>query len=191
MAGGALLIVVVLVFTGAPERHRPKAALSMAEARAANAAVPFDPAPLIPAHAYVFHGGPAAREQATECLATVARYEAGDDGRGQRAVMQVVLNRTRSAGFPGTVCGVVYQGAGLPTGCQFSFACDGSVTRRPERTGWAAVRRRAAHALSGAVFAPVGTATHYHADWTVPYWSGSLDKIAGIGPHLFYRRRDR
>uniref|UniRef100_UPI0015771280 cell wall hydrolase n=1 Tax=Sphingomonas bacterium TaxID=1895847 RepID=UPI0015771280 len=144
-----------------------------------------------PARAYVFHGGPAAREQAIGCLATVARYEAGDDARGQRAVMQVVLNRTRSPGFPGTVCGVVYQGADLPTGCQFSFACDGSVTRRPERTGWAAVRRRAIHALSGTVFAPVGTATHYHADWTVPYWSDSLDKIAGVGPHLFYRRRDR
>lgn len=163
--------------------------LSMAQARVANAAIPFVPGPVEPAARFVFHGTPAAREQAIECLATAAIYEAGDDPRGQRAVMQVVLNRVRRPGYPRTVCGVVYQGA-VPGGvCQFSFACDGSLTRRPETAGWTAARERARHALSGAVFGVVGTATHYHTDWVVPWWSASLDKIAKVSSHIFYRPR--
>lgn len=186
MLAGALLVLVAVLLHDAGRREPEP---SMAEARAINAAIPFAPGPVVPAARFVFRGGPAAREQAVGCLATAARYEAGEDARGQRAVMQVVLNRVGRPGFAGTVCGVVYQGAALATGCQFSFACDGSLRRRPERSGWAAVRRRAARALAGAVFAPVGTATHYHADWTVPYWIGSLDKVAAVGGHLFYRRR--
>jgi spore germination cell wall hydrolase CwlJ-like protein len=159
----------------------------MDEARAYNARVPFAPGKLLPAAPFHFHGTPAAREQAVQCLATAALYEAGDDPRGQAAVIQVVLNRVRRPGFPKTVCGVVYQGAALPTGCQFSFTCDGSVARRPERAGWDAARLTARHALGGHVFRPVGTATHYHADWMVPYWIGSLDKIAKVNSHIFYR----
>ena len=184
IAATFLLIAIERVRHEPPPRPR----LTMDEARAYNAAIPFAPGRIAPAPRFVFHGTPAAREQATACLATVALYEAGDDPRGQRAVMQVVLNRVRTRGFPGTVCGVVYQGAGLPTGCQFSFACDGSVRRRPETAGWEAARARARHALGGAVFAPVGTATHYHTDWVVPYWSGSLSKIAKINTHIFYRQ---
>ena len=185
---GLLVATVMLVGIGHIRRERPpRPHLTMDEARAVNAAIPFVPGRLTPAARFVFHGTPAGREQATQCLATVAIYEAGDDPRSQRAVMQVVLNRVRTRGFPKTICGVVYQGAGLPTGCQFSFACDGSVRRRPETAGWAAARARAKHALGGAVFAPVGTATHYHTDWMVPYWSGSLAKIAKIDTHIFYR----
>jgi spore germination cell wall hydrolase CwlJ-like protein len=102
--------------------------------------------------------------------------------------MQVVLKRIRSRSFPKTICGVVYEGAYRPTGCQFSFACDGSLERRPEQDGCAAARRNARRALAGRVFAAVGRATHYRADWVVPYWIGSLDKIAQIHSHIFYRR---
>ena len=162
---------------------------TLAAVLAANAAIPFVPGPVVPAARFVFRGTPAAREQAITCLATAALYEAGDDARGQRAVIQVVLNRVRRPGYPKTVCGVVYQGA-VPGGvCQFSFACDGSLVRRPETLGWGAARARARHALSGAVFGAVGTATHYHADWVVPWWSASLDKIAKVSTHIFYRRR--
>ena len=189
LALGLIAIAVLVVGVGRIRREKaPHPHLTRDEARAYNDAVPFAPGRLEAASRFYFHGTPAARLQATQCLATVAIYEAGDDPRGQRAVMQVVLNRVRAPGFPKTVCGVVYQGAGLPTGCQFSFACDGSVKRRPETAGWAAARLRAGHALAGAVFAPVGTATHYHTDWVVPYWSGSLSKIAKIDTHIFYRR---
>ncbi|GAA0677450.1 spore germination cell wall hydrolase CwlJ-like protein [Sphingomonas insulae] len=162
--------------------------LTMAEARLSNAAVPIDVGRRLRAARYRFRGGPAAREQAIECLATAALYEAGDDRRGQRAVIQVILNRVRAPGFAKTVCGVVYQGATRATGCQFSFTCDGSFRRRPVHVGWGAARRAARRALAGDVFADVGRATHYHTDWMVPYWRDSLVKIARVGTHLFYVR---
>lgn len=162
--------------------------LTMAEARAANAAVPIEPRLRVRAAPYRFRGDPAERVQAAECLATAALYEIGDDRRGQRAVIQVILNRVRAAGFPKTVCGVVYQGSARATGCQFSFTCDRSFERRPVRDGWATARAAARRALSGAVFPDVGGATDYHADWVVPYWRDSLTKVAQVGPHLFYVR---
>ncbi|WP_370655270.1 cell wall hydrolase [Sphingomonas aurea] len=169
-----------------PNVARP---MTMAEARASNAKVAVQWRRRSRAEPYRFRGGPAARAQAVDCLATAALYEIGGDARGQRAVMQVILNRVRAPGFPRTICGVVYQGAARATGCQFSFTCDGSVRRRPIRLGWAAARRAANRALSGRVFAPVGRATHYHADWVVPYWRPTLTKVARVGPHLFYQRR--
>jgi hypothetical protein len=42
-------------------------------------------------------------------------------------------------------------------------------------------------ALAGHVFAPVGHATHYHADYVLPYWADSLAKQVQIGHHIFYR----
>jgi spore germination cell wall hydrolase CwlJ-like protein len=167
----------------------PRTKLTPEQARAANAAIPFVPGPLRPARPYYFHGTPAAREQAVQCLATAALYEAGEDAAGQKAVIQVVLNRVRLPQYPKTVCGVVYQGASLPTGCQFSFTCDGSQTRRTEHAGWPAARLAARRALAGYVFRPVGTATHYHTDWVVPYWVDSLAKIAQLHSHIFYRPR--
>jgi hypothetical protein len=44
-------------------------------------------------------------------------------------------------------------------------------------------------ALGGSVFSSVGNATHYHANYVVPYWASSLDKTAVIGAHIFYRWR--
>jgi spore germination cell wall hydrolase CwlJ-like protein len=171
----------------APSRDAARP-LTMAQARASNAAVPIERNRRRRADRYRFRGGPAAREQAVECLATAALYEAGDDRAGRRAVIQVILNRARVPGFPRTICGVVYQGYARATGCQFSFTCDGSFQRRPIRLGWTAARHEARRALSGAVFAEVGRATHYHADWMVPYWRDSLVKVARVGTHLFYVR---
>ena len=41
--------------------------------------------------------------------------------------------------------------------------------------------------MAGFVYKPVGTATHYHADYVVPYWAPTLTKNAVIGAHIFYR----
>jgi hypothetical protein len=128
------------------------------------------------------------RERAIECLTQAVYYEAASEGAdGQRAVAQVVLNRMRHPGFPSTVCGVVYQGSELPTGCQFTFTCDGSLARAPIPGVWAQARKIAAEALGGRVDAAVGHATHYHADYVVPYWADSLLKQVQIGHHIFYR----
>ncbi|WP_236552869.1 cell wall hydrolase [Sphingomonas sp. 8AM] len=170
-------------------RSKRVAPLTMAEARRANAAVPIVARARVSAAPYRFRGGPAERAQAVDCLATAALYEVGDDPRGQRAVIQVILNRARAPGFPRTICGVVYQGFQRSTGCQFSFTCDGSIRRRTRHVGWAAARGVARRALAGRVFADVGRATHYHADWMVPYWRDTMTKVAKVDTHLFYVRR--
>jgi spore germination cell wall hydrolase CwlJ-like protein len=166
-----------------------KPRLTMAQARVSNALVPIVTEKRKRAAPFRFRGGPASRLQATECLATAALYEAGSDRDAQRAVIQVVLNRVGARGFPKTVCGVVYQGSNRKTGCQFSFTCDGSQIRRREHDGWEQARRAARRAMNGYVYKPVGRATHYHTDWLVPYWRGSLVKVATVESHIFYQRR--
>jgi len=95
----------------------------------------------------------------------------------------------RHPGYPASVCGVVYQGADRTTGCQFTFTCDGSLQRTPIALLWARSRKIAQEALEGRVYAPIGHATHYHADYVLPYWADSLDKTIQIGRHIFYRLR--
>ncbi len=113
-------------------------------------------------------------------------YEAANqDDAGQEAVAQVVLNRVRHPAFPASICGVVFQGSERRTGCQFTFTCDGSLFRRADPQLWGRARRVAESALDGSVFQPVGLATHYHADYVVPYWASSLEKNAQVGAHIF------
>jgi hypothetical protein len=127
-------------------------------------------------------------DRAVECLTAAIYYEAATEpAQGQRAVAQVVLNRVRHPAFPKTVCGVVYQGSERTTGCQFTFTCDGSLVRTPLPELWMRARRVAAAALAGHVEPTVGVATHYHANWVVPYWASSLTRSTAIGGHIFYR----
>ncbi|MGE4303101.1 MAG: cell wall hydrolase [Novosphingobium sp.] len=148
--------------------------------------VPFaDQRPALP---FQFAGSKEARGQAVTCLAAAAWYEAGNDPEGQRSVIQVVLNRVKHPSFPKTVCGVVFQGSDRETGCQFTFTCDGSLQRRrPTTASWALARKTAEAGLAGAVDETVRQATHYHADYVSPWWSGQLERLAQIGRHIFYR----
>ncbi len=157
------------------------------DAKKLNEDVPIIDGPNPPAKPYHMLGGPDDVARATDCLAAAEYYEAGDDAVGEEAVAQVVINRLRHPAFPKSVCGVVFQGSERSTGCQFTFACDGALSRRPSDKAWIRARGIAAAALSGEVYKPVGYATHYHADYVVPYWSASLDKIAAVHSHLFYR----
>jgi spore germination cell wall hydrolase CwlJ-like protein len=153
-----------------------------------NADIPLTSGPNPAAAPFAFKGSASARSQALNCLASAVYYEAGNqDADGERAVAQVVLNRVRHPAFPNSVCGVVYQGSTRATGCQFTFTCDGSLAREPDADGWRRAWRVAEAALSGAVYAPVGWATHYHADYVVPTWASSLAKNAIVGAHIFYR----
>ena len=158
------------------------------DARKINAAVPFSTAPNPAARAFSLGGEADERARAAACLTAANYYEAATEGEdGMRAVSQVVLNRLRHPAFPKTICGVVFQGAERTTGCQFTFTCDGALARTPIPSLWAQAARIADQALSGRVYKPVGHSTHYHTDWVVPYWSGSLDKVARVGTHLFFR----
>jgi len=152
-----------------------------------NAEIPMTGGPNPAAAPFVFKGNTAARAQALNCLASATYYEAGNqDADGERAVAQVVLNRVRHPAFPGSICGVVYEGSTRPTGCQFTFTCDGSLNRRPAADAWRRSTQIAEAALNGYVYAPVGWATHYHANYVVPYWASSMAKSAVVGDHLFY-----
>lgn len=171
-----------------PQIYKP---LLPEEAKEENQRLPFSDAPLeralpliLPSN-NLFLGG---RRTAADCLASAIYYEAGyEPTQGQRAVAQVILNRVRHPAYPKTICGVVYQGSERKTGCQFTFTCDGSLGRRPARDRWEQAQRIATNAISGAVEPSVGMATHYHANYVMPYWAPSLDKVSQIGAHIFYR----
>jgi spore germination cell wall hydrolase CwlJ-like protein len=133
-------------------------------------------------------GGALDASRDLECLTQAAYYEARGEGReGMRAVTQVVLNRVRHPAFPNSVCGVVFQGAGRRTGCQFSFTCDGSMRGRVNTAAWNRARDIASAALSGTVYAGVGNATHFHTTGVSPRWRNSLVRVSQVGDHLFYR----
>ena len=138
----------------------------------------------------IVQAGSATQRRSLDCLAAAVYHEARSEGEaGQRAVAQVVLNRVRHPSFPATVCGVVFQGAGRRTGCQFTFTCDGSLRRRRVPAAWEEALQIAEEALAGRVYAPVGTATHYHTNQVNPYWAGTLTRITELGAHIFYRWR--
>ncbi len=137
---------------------------------------------------YLGKASTAAKTQALECLTSAIYYEAGrETDAGQRAVAQVILNRVRHPAYPASVCGVVFEGSTRSTGCQFTFTCDGSMARSPMTSEWARARKAAWAALNGSVHAAAGLATHYHANYVLPYWASSLVKTHIEGPHIFYR----
>jgi len=129
--------------------------------------------------------------QGLRCLAEAIYYEARSEGRsGQIAVAEVVLNRVRHPLYPDSICGVVYQGVddGLDIGCQFSFACDGAMLRKPRGRAWANAEQLAAHAMLGFDGdGAAGDATHYHTVAIQPDWSQTLVRTGVVGNHVFYR----
>lgn len=145
------------------------------------------------ARPYVFRGRTATdTTRAHYCLTAALYYEAASEtDDGMRGVAQVILNRTRHPSFPGSICGVVFQGSQRAIVCQFTFSCDGSMARTPMRDHWTRASRIAAEALAGRVFAPVGLATHYHTLAVSPSWGRTLAMTNVIGAHIFHRWRGR
>lgn len=124
---------------------------------------------------------------ALRCLTQAIYYEAANEPeRGKLAVAQVVMNRMRHPAYPNTVCGVVYEGSNRRV-CQFSFTCDGALLRTPMARQWGQSLDVAKRILAGEQLPDVGTATHYHADYVLPKWAFTLDKLKVIGTHIFYR----
>jgi spore germination cell wall hydrolase CwlJ-like protein len=145
---------------------------------------PFNPA------AAPFHVAAGALESSREleCLSQAVYYEArGETPSGQAAVAQVVLNRVRHPAFPKSICGVVFQGAYSRVGCQFSFACDGSMRHALDGGAWKRAQKIASRALAGAVMSQVGSATHFHTTGVAPGWGPRMLRVAQVGLHVFYR----
>lgn len=132
------------------------------------------------------------RAAEAECLTEVMYYEARGEGvQGQKAVAEVVLQRTKSRDYPQTVCGVVYEGAHAGRhDCQFSFACDGTLRRPRDRAAWARVRVLAEKIMTADVKLSGIThnATAYHTIDVAPAWAEGMIKTAEIGNHVFYKR---
>jgi len=128
------------------------------------------------------------------CLAEAMYYEARGEGvDGEKAIAEVVFHRMKSAGYPHSVCGVVYQGAALKHACQFSFACSGELQQRKTPGAWARAKRLAAKILGGLI--QLGDVTEdavsFHAVDVEPGWSDRLVKTIQIGNHVFYRPAPR
>jgi spore germination cell wall hydrolase CwlJ-like protein len=128
--------------------------------------------------------------QQVDCLAKNIYFEAGIEPRaGKIAVAEVTMNRVRSAAFPKTVCGVVYQKTrvGSRTVCQFSWVCQGKNTPRNQRA-WRESRNIAESILiAKKSYGVVGSAKFFHATYVNPEWADESRIIAQIGNHIFYR----
>lgn len=159
-----------------------------ADAVARNALLPVSTLPVEAARPFLMPTISLAQAtNAQRCLTQAIYYEAATESdAGKAAVAQVILNRMKHPAYPNTVCGVIYQGSARP-GCQFSFACDGSMRRPPVPALWRRSTEIARAALSGHVEVSVGMATHYHANYVLPRWAPKLTKIEQIGAHIFYR----
>ena len=113
------------------------------------------------------------------CLATAIYFEArGEDLMGQRAVAQVVINRTEDSRYPDTVCGVVWEPK------QFSFTHDGKTEKMYEVEARETAMQVAEEALQGNGLNI--TSTHYHSTGVKPYWREHFLLDGRVGNHLFY-----
>ena len=116
-------------------------------------------------------------------MAQALYYEARGEGeRGQEAVAEVILRRTKSGNHPSTVCGVVYEPH------QFSFVDDGSMSHKLDRRAWETAYDLSVRILKGEIVtAMTRQATFYHHVSVSPNWSKTFIRTAKIGNHLFYQ----
>ncbi len=204
-AGDAGVLAIAQRFDGATtaaqdldDQRLARLALRMGDApaaayaprKSASGVVTPEPAPVFRVASVVaqpFHmRGALDESRDLECLTQAVYYESrGEIASGQEAVAQVVLNRVRHPAFPKSVCGVVFQHAG--SGCQFSFACDGSISKHMESAAWRRAQKVASAALDGHVAASIGNATHFHVASLGQVWNSGMTRVAQIGSHVFYR----
>ena len=82
------------------------------------------------------------------CLAEALYFEArGETVKGQFAVAEVIMNRVKSAQFPGSLCSVINQGTGRKYQCQFTYTCDGNAEVIAEPRAYAQVEFAAANPI--------------------------------------------
>ena len=128
-----------------------------------------------------------------ECLAQAIYHEArGESAMGQLAVANIIVNRARSARFPSSLCGVVYQNANKGYHrCQFTFACDGRSDTPREKRAWArsvalAQKVYAEYATGAEIGAIPDSALYYHTTSVRPSWAYTYQQVAEVGAHIFY-----
>ena len=98
----------------------------------------------------------------------------GESYKGQVAVAAVVLNRVKSASFPNTISGVIYQSGA------FSCVSNGSINNTPNSTAI----RAALDAMNG--WDPTGGCLYYYnPDKTSDTWIRTRTVKTVIGNHHF------
>lgn len=152
------------------------------------------------------------RERALRCLAFVAWAEARSDGiAGMRAVIAVVLNRSRDAAYPTHPCAVV----GQPSAFEPVGLAGYRTTATALRGGGLAPFPRPASAVDAAALQmarllvwnlaqnstnpdPTGGATHFLAPAVLqtrgtplPDWAAQYHRTTRIGGHQFFRAPGR
>lgn len=105
------------------------------------------------------------------CVYAEAR---GEPYQGQVAVAAVVLNRVKSASFPNTIAGVIYQP------WAFTSVNDGQINLSPNQTAFKAAQ----DALNG--WDPsYGSLYYYNASTATSKWIYSRKTVVTIGKHVF------
>lgn len=148
-----------------------------------------------------------------ECLAKNIYFESRSDNlAGRYAVADVVLNRVNDRRYPGTICGVVYDGRHIESWktkknkklpdseriytpvknmCQFSWYCDSVKDIPKNQELWEDAQLIARNILTHNTHRGITEgATHYHATYVDPYWAKNLQQIGRIGLHIFYRWKE-
>lgn len=113
------------------------------------------------------------------CVAQAVYYESrGEPVAGQKAVADVIVNRTRRPGFASSPCGVVRQKG------QFTNAARWRVPAATDPL-WRRAKAVASLAVGG-LWSISDSITHFHASGINPGWNAR--RIAAIGHHVFYGR---
>ena len=108
-------------------------------------------------------------------LAKIVYAEArGEPYTGQVAIAAVVLNRVKSASFPNTISGVIYQPYA------FTAVDDGQINLTPNNTAYKAAQ----DALNG--WDPTyGCLFYYNPKTATSSWIWSRKTVVTIGNHVF------
>ena len=120
-------------------------------------------------------GGQSAASGDVDLIARAVYGEArGEPYEGQVAVAAVILNRVRSASFPNTVSGVIYQPGA------FDAVGDGQLYLTPDSAAYRAAR----DAMAG--WDPTGGCIYYYNPKTATSkWIRSRPVMRTIGDHVF------
>jgi N-acetylmuramoyl-L-alanine amidase len=131
------------------------------------------------------------RESDLECLAQNIYFEArGEPVKGQYAVAEVTLNRTRARNFPHTICSVVHEMRWDPSRrrlvADFSWTELGALSP-DDGPAWKRAMDVASAAYDDLHDPIVPGALFYHSTRVRPGWAKTRTAIATIGNHVFYR----
>jgi spore germination cell wall hydrolase CwlJ-like protein len=113
------------------------------------------------------------------CMVENVWHEARGEGiRGMHAVALVTMNRAKQRNK--TVCEIVYEPR------QFSWTVNVTSDMLDNIDD---VRKAAADVMTDNVRDFTNGATHYHASYSNPLWTNSMQRVAVVGKHQFYRKQ--